>query len=465
MKKNVKKFIQLGRIDAAKQEIEVRKQNFLETYNAPAAEVLSAQAERCLECGNPYCHWKCPLHNYIPQWLKLAFEGRIIEAAELTHQTNSFPEICGRVCPQDRLCEGACTLSAEFGAVTIGNVEKYIVDEAFKIGWKPTYPQQISNGYKVAIIGAGPAGLACADILNRNGVKVTVYERSAAIGGLLTYGIPGFKLEKHHMRKRHELLQDAGVEFKLNCEFGKDITFTAIEANYDAVFVGVGTYKPVSDPALPLKEQQVFSALDFLSSVNEDLINEKPIELAKLIKGKKVVVLGGGDTAMDCIRTSIRIGAADVSCSFRRGSEFLAGSRKEYLNACEEGGEFIFDSQPIGFVEQDGKVTAVKFVKTSVVEDIKTKQLVFNHVAGSEFEAAADLVIIAFGFIPDDLPWLKSTHVEVNKQGRIQVSAKSQQTKNPKVFAGGDITRGSSLVVHAIADGMKAAREILEFLA
>lgn len=463
MKKNVNRFIELSRIDAPKISLQERKNEFKEIYSKQEPQEVKQQAERCLECGNPYCQWKCPVHNYIPQWLKLAYEGRIIEAAELSHQTNSFPEICGRVCPQERLCEGSCTLDDGFGAVSIGNVEKYITDEAFKQGWQPNYTPVKRLAKKVAVIGSGPAGLACADILNRKGFQVTVFERQSAIGGLLTFGIPAFKLEKDIIQRRFELFQQAGIEFKLNTEIGKDIAFEQIIADFDAVFVGNGTYQAVKESSFNEGLTGIVESLDYLTSVNQDLINDVEVTLRKQVQNKQVLVLGGGDTAMDCIRTSIRLGAAKVSAAYRRGSEDMPGSRREYANASEEGCDFVFYAQPVGLLEKDGHVCGVKFVKTRLEADAGGRKVLVP-VNGSEFEIKADLVITAFGFKPEELPWLTPSQVAVDSQGRIKVSGNRQQSTNPKVFAGGDIVRGASLVVHAIADGMGSAREIEAFL-
>lgn len=459
MKKNVNRFIELKRIDAPKISMDERTGQFKEIYTQLDDAGIKNQADRCLDCGNPYCQWKCPVHNYIPQWLKLAYEGRIIEAAELSHQTNSFPEICGRVCPQDRLCEGSCTLEDGFGAVSIGNVEKYITDEAFKLGWKPNYNPSSRIDKKVAVIGAGPSGLACADILNRQGYMVTVYDRQDSIGGLLTFGIPAFKLEKQIINNRYQMFKDAGIDFKLNTEIGVDISFENILDKYDAVFVALGTYKPVSDKSLDSSINGVYESLSFLTSVNSDLLNESPVRMKNVIQDQNVLVLGGGDTAMDCIRTSIRLGAKKVMCAYRRDNKSMPGSVREYLNSCEEGADFIFNSMPIGLIHENNKVSGVRFIKTELTID---KKLV--PISGTEFSVLADVVITAFGFNPENLPWLESNNITVDAQKRIKVAQKRQQSTNPKVFAGGDLVRGASLVVNAIADGMAAAREINEFL-
>ena len=314
MSENVYQFIDVQRVDPRKKPISSRKQSFVEIYEPFSQNQVNSQSDRCLDCGNPYCEWKCPVHNYIPQWLKLIRNGRILEAAELSHRTNSLPEVCGRVCPQDRLCEGACTLNEEFGAVTIGNIEKYITDTAFAQGWKPDMSYVVWTDKKVAIIGAGPAGLGCADILVRNGVKPVVFDRNPEIGGLLTFGIPSFKLEKSVMENRREIFTEMGVEFKLNTEVGKDISLDEIIAEYDAVFIGVGTYQSMRGNLENEDAEGVYDALPFLiGNTNRVMGYDEAQQPYISMANQKVVVLGGGDTAMDCVRTSIRQNAAHVT--------------------------------------------------------------------------------------------------------------------------------------------------------
>jgi len=356
MAKNVYQFVDVERIDPPKKPIMVRKQEFAEIYQPLSQSQTEGQADRCLDCGNPYCEWKCPVHNYIPQWLSLANEGRILEAAELSHKTNSLPEVCGRVCPQDRLCEGACTLNDDFGAVTIGSIEKYITDTAFKMGWRPDMSDVVWTDKKVAIVGAGPAGLACADILVRNGVKPVVYDKYEEIGGLLTFGIPSFKLEKDVIKLRRQIFTEMGVEFVLNTEIGKDIQFQDLLDKYDAVFLGMGTYKSMQGGFDNEEVEGVHEALPFLiANTNRVMGLEKdPADYIDM-KGKRVVVLGGGDTTMDCVRTSIRQGAAQVTCAYRRDEESMPGSRREVVNAKEEGVEFKFNLQPLDIaVDENG---------------------------------------------------------------------------------------------------------------
>ncbi|MDA9556785.1 FAD-dependent oxidoreductase [Vibrio sp.] len=468
MSQNVYQFVDVQRVDPAKKSLDVRKIEFVEIYEPFSKKQATAQADRCLDCGNPYCEWKCPVHNYIPQWLKLANEGRIIEAAELSHQTNSLPEVCGRVCPQDRLCEGSCTLNDDFGAVTIGNIEKYITDKAFEMGWKPDMSHVEPTDKKVAIIGAGPAGLAAADILARNGVKPVVFDRYPEIGGLLTFGIPSFKLEKGIMENRRRIFTDMGVEFRLNTEVGKDITMDELLNEYDSVFLGVGTYKYMRAGLENENAEGVYDALPFLIS-NTYKVMDLPTEDTFIdMEGKKVVVLGGGDTAMDCVRTSIRQNAEHVICAYRRDEANMPGSRREVKNAKEEGVDFQFNLQPLGIeVDASGKVSGVKVVKTALGEPDSAGRRRPEPVEGSEHILDADVVIMAFGFQPHRMDWLEPYDVELDQWGRIKAPTNQEfkfQTSNAKIFAGGDAVRGSDLVVTAIDEGRKAAEGMLDFL-
>ena len=461
-------FLDVARQDPEKKDLDVRKNEFVEIYKPFTAEVAANQTHRCLGCGNPYCEWKCPVHNYIPNWLKLISEGRIFQAAELCHQTNTLPEVCGRVCPQDRLCEGACTLNDGFGAVTIGNAEKYINDTAFALGWRPDMSHVKWTDKKVAIIGAGPAGLGCADILVRNGVKPVVFDKRPEIGGLLTFGIPEFKMEKDVMKRRREIFSGMGVEFRLNTEIGTDITIEQLLADYDAVFMGMGTYTYMKGGFAGEDLDGVYDALDFLiANVNRCQGWEKDPADYISVEGKKVIVLGGGDTAMDCNRTSIRQGAQEVTCAYRRDEANMPGSRREVTNAREEGVNFLFNRQPIEIVGENGKVTGVKVVTTQLGEPDSRGRRSPEPVPGSEEILAADAVLLAFGFRASPADWFASANVGVDGSGRV-VAAEQQtfkfQTSNPKIFAGGDMVRGSDLVVTAIWEGRQAAEGILDYL-
>ncbi len=468
MSQNIYQFIDVSRVDPAKKPLKIRKIEFVEIYEPFTQQQASAQSDRCLDCGNPYCEWKCPVHNYIPQWLQLANEGRIIEAVELSHQTNTLPEVCGRVCPQDRLCEGSCTLNADFGAVTIGNVEKYITDKAFEMGWKPDMSHVEWTDKKVAVIGAGPAGLSCADILVRNGVKPVVFDRYPEIGGLLTFGIPSFKLEKEVMINRRKIFTEMGVEFQLDTEVGKDVQLADLIKDYDAIFLGVGTYKNMRAGLANEDAPGVYDALPFLISNTYKVMGLDTSTPFTDMKGKRVVVLGGGDTAMDCVRTSVRQGAKKVICAYRRDEANMPGSKREVKNAREEGVNFQFNLQPLGVeVDQAGHVTGIKVVKTALGEPDDAGRRRPEPVAGSEHIIKADAVIMAFGFQPHAMPWLSDYNVELDQWGRIQApqdNAFPFQTSNPKIFAGGDAVRGSDLVVTAIDEGRRAADGIMDFL-
>jgi glutamate synthase (NADPH/NADH) small chain len=466
--KDTFRFVKTGRVDPAKKPLATRQQDFVEIYDPFKPQEAEVQADRCLECGNPYCEWKCPVHNYIPNWLKLVVEGNIMQAAELCHETNTLPEVCGRICPQDRLCEGACTLNDGFGAVTIGNVEKYIVDTALAQGWRPDMSKVTATGKKVAIIGAGPAGLGCADVLVRAGVKPVVFDRYPEIGGLLTFGIPMFKLEKEVMSRRREIFEGMGIEFRLNTDVGKDVTFQQLLEEYDAVFLGMGTYSAMKG-GFPGEEQDgVFEALPFLiGNTNNELKYGGNLSPFVSMADKRVIVLGGGDTAMDCNRTSIRQGAASVTCVYRRDEENMPGSKREVENARQEGVKFIFNRQPVEIVGENGKVTGVKFVQTRMGEPDANGRRVAEEVPGSEEIIPADAVLVAFGFQPSPAPWFADFGINLDKRGRVLAPSEgthAYQTSNPKIFAGGDMVRGADLVVTAIWEGRQAGSGILDYL-
>jgi len=460
-------FLEVGRFDPQKKSIEERKISFVEIYGEYNQTEVSNQAHRCLDCGNPYCEWKCPVHNYIPDWLKLVNEGNILEAAELCHQTNSLPEMCGRVCPQDRLCEGACTLNDGFGAVTIGSTEKYITDKAFEMGWKPDMSYRTWTDKKVAIIGAGPAGIACADVLTRSGVKSHVFDKYQEIGGLLTFGIPEFKLEKKVIKKRRDILEGMGVEFFLGKEIGKDIQFKELYENYDAVFLGMGTYTSLEGGFKGEKLPNVFKALDYLiSSTNRLLKIEKDKEKFINLKGKNVIVLGGGDTAMDCNRTAVRQGAKSVKCLYRRDEKNMPGSKREVTNAKEEGVEFEFNIQPIEIIGKE-KVEGIKVVRTELGDADQNGRRVPIPIPGSELIIEADAVIIAFGFRASPSDWFKDFNIDTQNNGLVLAAEEQKykfQTSNNKIFSGGDMVRGSDLVVTAIWEGREAAKSIIEYV-
>lgn len=462
---NIFQFLQVDRKDPNKKDSQQRITEYKEIYEIFDQERTSEQADRCLDCGNPYCEWRCPVHNYIPHWLRLAKEGKIIEAAELSHRTNSLPEICGRVCPQDRLCEGACTLNSDFGAVTIGSIERYITDTAFEQGWRPDLSEVADTGKKVAVVGAGPAGLACADVLVRNGVKPIVYDRHPEIGGLLMFGIPEFKLEKGIVKKRRAVLEEMGVEFVLNTTIGEDVSMQDLLDQHDAVFMGMGTYTSMT-AGIPGEELDgVHVALDFLISNVKNCYDYEADFIS--MEGKKVVVLGGGDTAMDCTRTSIRQKADQVFCAYRRDEANMPGSKKEVQNAKEEGVQFLWNRQPVEIVGENGKVTGIKLMTTALGEPDERGRRRPEPVEGSEEVVPADAILIAFGFRPNPQPWFSDYDVTLDERGRVVAPIEQEftyQTNNPKIFAGGDMVRGSDLVVTAISEGRQAAEGILDYL-
>ncbi|MEQ1580417.1 MAG: FAD-dependent oxidoreductase [Steroidobacteraceae bacterium] len=458
-------FLEIPRRDPEKLPLDVRTTGFSEIYEQFDPDGASQQAGRCLSCGNPFCEWKCPVHNYIPNWLKLIQDGKLFEAAELSHRTNSLPEVCGRICPQDRLCEGACTLNDGHGAVTIGSIEKYITDEALKQGWRPDMSGVVATGKRVAIVGAGPAGLGCADILVRNGVEPVVFDRYTKIGGLLTFGIPPFKLDKDIVETRREIMEGMGVKFELGKEIGRDIPFEKLLSDFDAVFLGTGTYTYVKGGFPGEDLPGVHEALPYLiSNINRHL----EIGTGEFVdmKGKRVVVLGGGDTGMDCNRTAIRQGAESVTCTYRRDEANMPGSRRDFKNSKEEGVEFLFNRQPVEIVGST-HVEGVKVVQTRLGPPGPRGRRMPETIPGSEEIIPADAVIIAFGFLPSPEKWFEDSRIALHPNGRVRVSANPKtpfQTTNPKVFAGGDNVRGSDLVVTAVFEGREAAKGILGYL-
>jgi len=464
---NLFQFVDVPRQDPKKLPVEVRSRNFREIYGQYDEQSAAAQSERCIACGNPYCEWKCPVHNYIPNWLKLVAEGNLMAAADLAHETNSLPEICGRICPQDRLCEGACTLNDGFGAVTIGSVEKYISDTAMDLGWRPDLSHVRPTGKRVAVVGAGPAGLGAADILARNGIKAVVFDRHPEIGGLLTFGIPPFKLEKEVVVRRRRIQEGMGVEFRLDTEIGRDVPFERLLDEYDAVFLGMGAYTAMKGGFPGERLPGVVQALPYLiSNINRELGLEKhPGEFIDM-RGQRVVVLGGGDTAMDCVRTSIRQGAAAVTCAYRRDERNMPGSMREVENAKEEGVRFLWNRQPVELMGLR-RLEGVKLVGTRLGDPDERGRRRPEPIPGSEEVLAADRVIIAFGFRPSPGTWFSRHGIEIDSGGRVVVAGEQRlpfQTANPRVFAGGDMVRGSDLVVTAVYEGREAAKAICTLL-
>ena len=463
------KFVTVQRDMPQKRAAEARKQDFNEIYAEYAAEKAKEQASRCSQCGVPYCQSHCPLHNNIPDWLNMTATGRLREAYEISQATNTFPEICGRICPQDRLCEGNCVIEQSgHGTVTIGSVEKYITDTAWEQGWvQPVIPAQ-EREQSVGIIGAGPGGLAAADMLRRAGVQVTVYDRYDRAGGLLTYGIPGFKLEKDVVMRRVDQLAQSGVEFVQNCNVGEDISYDAIRGKHDAVLIATGVYKSRDLGGPNADANGIVRAIDYLTASNRlsfgDAVEDFDSGLLNA-QGKKVVVIGGGDTAMDCVRTAIRQGATSVKCLYRRDRANMPGSQRETLNAEEEGVVFEWLSAPKGFVESGGNVTGVLVQKMRLGAPDATGRQSPEPIEGADYVEEADLVVKALGFEPEDLPKLWGVDgLEVTRWGTIKAEFTTGRTALDGVFAVGDIVRGASLVVWAIRDGRDSAAAILEYL-
>ncbi|WP_417743419.1 NAD(P)-dependent oxidoreductase [Salipiger sp.] len=460
------KFVKIERDMPEKREADVRNKDFDEIYAEFADAKATEQSSRCSQCGVPYCQSHCPLHNNIPDWLRLTATGRLEEAYEVSQATNTFPEICGRICPQDRLCEGNCVIEQSgHGTVTIGSVEKYITDTAWEKGWvKPAAPAQ-ERSESVGIIGAGPGGLAAADMLRRAGVQVTVYDRYDRGGGLLTYGIPGFKLEKEIVMRRMQQLEEGGVRFVMNCRVGEDMSFEDLRARHDAVIIATGVYKSRDLRGPGAGATGIVKAIDYLTASNRtanfgDTVPE--YESGELnANGKKVVVIGGGDTAMDCVRTAIRQGAESVKCLYRRDRANMPGSQRETQNAEEEGVQFEWLTAPKGFVGDP--VTGVLVQKMRLGLPDATGRQSPELIDGSDYEEPADLVIKALGFEPEELPTLwGAPELEVTRWGTIKAEFTSGRTALPGVYAVGDIVRGASLVVWAIRDGRDCAEHVLQ---
>ena len=462
------KFVEVNQQAPNKRKVDNRIDDFKEIYDEFIHDKAKEQSSRCSQCGVPFCQVHCPLHNNIPDWLKLATEGRLKEASDLAHSTNNMPEICGRICPQDRLCEGNCVIEQSgHGTVTIGSIEKYITDTAWEKGWiKPIKVTREIN-QSVGIIGAGPAGLACAEELRKSGYKVTIYDRYDRPGGLLIYGIPNFKLEKFVVERRTNLLKKSGVIFKQNNEVGKNISLKNLKEKHDALLIATGVYKPreIEIPGQNLKN--IFPAMEFLTASNRKGLGETVKNFDNGIlnaENKNVVVIGGGDTAMDCVRTAVRQNAKSVKCLYRRDKENMPGSSREVNNAEEEGVEFIWLSNPKKFIGSE-KISSVLVERMKLKDADSSGRRMPTPISNSNFEIKADLVIKALGFDPEDLPKLfNDPSLSVSKWGTIKINLKSMETNIPGIFAAGDIVRGASLVVWAIRDGREASIEIQKYL-
>ncbi len=468
MKNKMLKFVDLEQESPFKRDTKKRSQDFNEIYDEFINTKAKEQSSRCSQCGVPFCQIHCPLSNNIPDWLKLTAEGRLQEAYEIAQSTNNMPEVCGRICPQDRLCEGNCVIEQSgHGTVTIGSVEKYITDTAWEKGWVKPVKVKKELKQSVGIIGAGPAGLACAEELRRSGYQITIYDRYDRPGGLLIYGIPNFKLEKFVVERRTKLLKDSGIKFIQNFEVGKDKNLNELRKQHDAILIATGVYKPreIEVPGQDLKN--IFPAMQFLTASNRKGLGDK-VELfdngTLNAEGKNVVVIGGGDTAMDCVRTAVRQKAKSIKCLYRRDRDNMPGSAREVKNAIEEGVEFIWLSSPKKFIGDD-KVEEVEANKIILGEPDSSGRKKPVIQPGSEFKLRADLVIKSLGFDPENLPKLfNSEDLAVSGWGTIKIDLKSMQTNLKGIFAAGDIVRGASLVVWAIKDGRDAAIQIEKYL-
>jgi glutamate synthase (NADPH/NADH) small chain len=464
MAQKLLKFVAVEQAMPEKREAESRCQDFGEIYARFDPAAAATQASRCSQCGIPFCQVHCPLHNNIPDWLMLTAEGRLEEAYELSAATNNFPEICGRICPQDRLCEGNCVIEKGFSSVTIGSVEKYITDTAWERGWvRPPMPKRELE-QSVGIIGAGPGGLAAAEQLRRMGYRVEIYDRYDRIGGLLVYGIPNFKLEKAIVARRHKLLEDGGIVFHRNFEIGRDASLADVRERHDAVLVATGVYKarPLQAPGVGLAN--IVPALDYLTLSNRRGLGDAVPEGTLDADGKHVVVIGGGDTAMDCVRTAVRQGAASVKCLYRRDRRNMPGSQREVSHAEEEGVEFVWLAAPQGFAGGDRVETVLAHRIHLGIGDSTGRQTP-QIVEDSQFTLPADLVILALGFDPEDVPTLfGAPGLAVSRWGTIRIDHRTQMTSMDGVFAAGDIVRGASLVVWAVRDGRDAAASIARYL-
>ena len=468
MAEKMLKFVKVNKQNPNKREVDYRVDDFKEIYDQFIHDKARLQSSRCSQCGIPFCQIHCPLNNNIPDWLKLTAEGRLQEASELAHSTNNMPEICGRICPQDRLCEGNCVIEQSgHGTVTIGSVEKYITDTAWEKGWIKPIKVEKDLDQSIGIVGAGPAGLACAEELRKLGYQITIYDRYDRAGGLLIYGIPNFKLEKFVVERRTNLLKKGGIKFEHNIEIGKNKSLEELREKHDAVLVATGVYKS-KEIKLPGNElKNIFPAMEFLTASNRKGLGDKVEKFENGIlnaENKNVVVIGGGDTAMDCVRTAIRQNAKSVKCLYRRDKENMPGSIREVNNAEEEGIEFLWQTNPKKFIG-DNKISSIIVEKNKLGKPDPSGRKQPEPIPNSDFEVKTDMAIKALGFDPEDLPKLfNNSNLSVSKWGTIKINMKSMETNLSGVFAAGDIVRGASLVVWAIRDGRDAAASMQKYL-
>ncbi len=459
----MREFLTTERVDPAKRLVVERTKDFGEIYEVFERSDAATQSERCIQCGDPFCLNKCPLHNYIPQWLKSIADKDLEFAFKLSNEPSPFPEVMGRVCPHDKLCEGDCTLNDGHGAITIGSVETYITEAGFKAGLKPEFPG-ITTDKSVAVIGSGPAGLSVATYLLRSGIAVTMYERSDRAGGLLTYGIPSFKLDKKIVERRVKLLEEAGLKLVLNCEVGKDVAFEEIANTHDAMFIGVGATKAKRASLAGENAPNVYDAMDYLTAMQRKNF-KLPYDKKYDFKDLNVVVIGGGDTAMDCLRTAKREDAKSVNCLYRRDAHNMPGSKKEYKNAMEEGVDFTFYASPKEVIQDEsGNAIAVEIVKTTLGAKDESGRQRMEEVKGSETRVNADIIIMSLGFDPEVPSFLAENGIETNAWGGVIINEETHETSTSGIYAGGDCFRGADLVVTAAYDGREAARSIAKAL-
>ncbi len=454
-------FTKFERVNPEKRDVLQRLKDFNEVYQVFAKQRATEQADRCMQCGDPYCHTGCPLGNYIPAWLKQTATKNPDLAFALSNETSPFPEILGRICPQDVLCEGACSLNTGHGAISIGAIETFISEDAFEKGLKPKITEH-KNDKRVAVIGSGPAGISAATFLLRKGFNVEMFERADRAGGLLMYGIPGFKLDKTTVDRRINWLLEAGMKLHTNCEIGKDKLISDLEKDFDAIFLGIGATASNEVKIEGEKSSNVHFAIDFLTGIQKRNLGNKNVDYID-VKDKKVVVIGGGDTAMDCVRTSVREGAETVKCLYRRDEKNMPGSKKEVVNAKEEGVEFVFNVSPKSIKVENNLAVSVELLQTSMSEPDESGRQKVTIIDGSEYLEDADVVILALGFSPEVPSFLKELNVETNSWGGVVIDS-SYKTSNKKVYAGGDCRRGAHLAVTAAVDGREAAKAIIKEL-